>query len=157
MKNKIILLVEDNLDDQELAFLAFKRCRIPNKIVAVRDGTEALDYLFRTGPYAQRDMETTPAVILLDLNLPKVNGLEVLKKIRSDKRTQLLPVVILTSSQEEEDIVASYHLGANSFVQKPVNFDQFTEAARQMGTYWLQLNETPAKKGRSPCPPSCGS
>jgi two-component system, response regulator len=157
MKSKIILLVEDNPDDQELAFLAFERGRIPNTIVAVRDGMEALDYLFGTGPYAQRDSETMPAVILLDLNLPKVNGLEVLKKIRGDKRTQLLPVVILTSSQEEEDILASYHLGANSYVQKPVNFDQFTEAARQIGTYWLQINETPVRKGGFPCPPPCGS
>jgi two-component system, response regulator len=157
MKNKIILLVEDNPDDQELAFLAFERCHIPNKIVAVRDGMEALDYLFGTGRYAQRDPENMPAVILLDLNLPKVNGLEILKRIRSDKRTQLLPVVILSSSQEEEDILASYHLGANSYVQKPMNFDQFTEAARQMGTYWLLLNETPVKKGGFPWLPPCGS
>jgi two-component system, response regulator len=153
MKKKIILLVEDNPDDQKLAFLAFERCHIPTKIVAVQDGKEALDYLFRTGPYSQRDPETMPAVILLDLNLPRLSGLDVLKKIRGDRRTQLLPVVILTSSQEEEDILACYHLGANSYIRKPVDFDQFTEAARQMGTYWLLLNETPFKKGGFPCRP----
>ncbi len=148
MENKIILLVEDNPDDQELTLLAFERSNIANEVVVVRDGAEALDYLFGTGPYAQRDLKVMPTVILLDLKLPKVSGLEVLKKIRGDNRTRLIPVVILTSSKEEEDIIASYNLGANSYVRKPVDFIRFTEAARQLGMYWLLLNEAPLKKRR---------
>jgi CheY-like chemotaxis protein len=148
MDNKIILLVEDNPDDQELTLLAFERSNIANEVIVVRDGAEALDYLFGTGSYAHRDVTVMPTVILLDLKLPKVSGLEVLKKIRGDDRTRLIPVVILTSSKEEEDIIASYNLGANSYVRKPVDFVRFTDAARQLGMYWLLLNETPIKKRR---------
>ncbi len=143
MANREILLVEDNPDDVELTLHAFEEYNISNEIEVVEDGAEALDYLFATGAYAGRDMSEMPAVVLLDLKLPKVDGLEVLRRIRDDDRTKNLPVVILTSSSEEEDLTKSYELGANSYVRKPVNFDQFSEAVRQLGLYWLLLNEPP--------------
>lgn len=143
MKNKIILLVEDNPDDEALTVRALKKNNILNEVVVAHDGAEALDYLFGTGAYADRDMSVMPQVILLDLRLPKVDGLEVLQRLRADERTKLLPVVILTSSDEEQDIIDSYNLGANSYIRKPVDFDQFAEAVRQLGLYWLLLNKVP--------------
>ena len=143
MKNKVILLVEDNPDDVDLTLRALKKNNIMNEVVVVRDGAEALDYLFATGAYAGRDVSVTPSVTLLDLKLPKVDGLEVLRRLRANKRTELLPVVVLISSKEEQDMIASYRLGANSYVRKPVDFVEFTEAARQLGLYWLLLNEPP--------------
>lgn len=140
-KNHVILLVEDSPDDEELTRLAFKECKIANELVVARDGQEALDYLFASGKYSCRDECDQPQVVLLDLKLPKVDGLEVLHRIRTDERTKLLPVVILTSSKEEQDMVAGYSLGANSYIQKPVDFIQFVEAVRQLGLYWLVLNE----------------
>ncbi|RDJ26930.1 response regulator [Bosea caraganae] len=137
---KPILLVEDNPDDEELTLRAFRKNNIRNEIVVARDGVEALDYLFATGGHADRE-PGTPQVILLDLKLPRLDGLEVLRRIRSDERTKLIPVVILTSSREEQDLVDGYSLGCNSYVRKPVNFDEFMEAARQLGMYWLLLNE----------------
>jgi two-component system, response regulator len=142
-KNHIILLVEDNADDVELTRRAFERSNILNQIVVVGDGEEALDYLFATGSYVGRDTTVMPQVVLLDINLPKLNGLEVLRRLRGDDRTKRLPVVILTTSHEERDIIGSYDLGANSYVRKPVDFVQFSEAARQLGLYWLVLNEQP--------------
>lgn len=142
-KQKIILLVEDNPDDELLAVRALHKNNIGNEIVVARDGVEALDYLFGTGKYTGRDLSEMPQIILLDLKLPKVDGLEVLRKIRSDGRTRLLPVAVLTSSKEEKDLVDSYSLGANSYIRKPVDFDQFCEAVRQLGLYWLVLNEAP--------------
>ncbi len=139
--DKIILLVEDNASDEKLTLLAFKKCGVANEIVVVRDGAEALAFLFGTGAYASRDVSHTPQVILLDLGLPRVTGLEVLSRIRSDPRTQFLPVVILTSSQEERDRMQGYLLGANSYICKPVDTDAFTEAARELGLYWLVLNQ----------------
>lgn len=146
MKNseKIILLVEDNPDDELLTLMAFKDNNITNKIIVARDGEEALDFLFGTGMYKGRDLSIPPQVILLDLKLPKVDGMEVLRKIRSNPVTKILPVVILTSSKEEVDIVNSYQLGANSYIRKPVDFEQFSEAIRQLGLYWLVLNESPS-------------
>lgn len=141
-KNHTILLVEDNPDDEELTRLAFKECKFANKLVVARDGQDALDYLFANGKYSDRDVCDQPQMALLDLKLPKVDGLEVLRRIRADERTKLLPVVILTSSKQEQDLVAGYSLGANSYIQKPVDFNQFTEAVRQLGLYWLVLNET---------------
>ena len=143
MKEKIILLVEDNPDDEALTIRALEKNNILNKVVVARDGVEALDYLFAEGDYAGRDSADVPEVILLDLKLPKIDGLEVLKRIRADERTKLLPVVILTSSNEERDIISSYDLGANSYIRKPVDFIQFTEAVRQLGLYWLVLNVAP--------------
>ncbi len=143
MADKRILLVEDDPNDVELTLHAFEEYNISNEIEVVEDGAEALDYLFATGAYAGRDMSEMPGVVLLDLKLPKVDGLEVLRRIRDDDRTKNLPVVILTSSSEEEDLTKSYDLGANSYVRKPVNFDQFSEAVRQLGLYWLLLNEPP--------------
>jgi two-component system response regulator len=143
MKDKVILLVEDNPDDVALTLRAFKINNIRNEVVVANDGTEALDYLFATGRYAERNTGVQTQVVLLDLKLPKVDGLEVLRRMRADERTRLVPVVILTSSKEEQDIVAGYKLGANSYVRKPVNFDEFLEAARQLGLYWLLLNEAP--------------
>ena len=143
MKGKAILLVEDNQSDIDLTLRAFSKANIANEVVVVQDGQEALEYLFSTGPYADRKTEPRIAVILMDLKLPKVNGLEALQKIRSDSRTKRLPVVILTSSQEEEDIAASYDLGANSYIRKPVDFLQFSEAIVHVGMYWLALNEAP--------------
>jgi two-component system response regulator len=136
MAGKLVLLVEDNPDDIELAMLAFERNRIANEVVVARDGVEALDLLL--GPGA-----INPGLILLDLKLPKVGGLEVLKRLRSDERTKLLPVVVLTSSQEEQDIVSSYQFGANSYIRKPIEFDRFVVAVGQLGLYWLVLNELP--------------
>ncbi len=144
-RDKVILLVEDNADDELLTVRALKKNNILNDVVVARDGAEALDYLFRTGAYAGRDL-SAPQVVLLDLKLPKLSGLEVLKRIREDARTRMQPVVILTSSTEEQDLAASYGLGANSYIRKPVDFDQFSEAARQIGLYWLVLNEAPPKR-----------
>ena len=143
MKDRIILMVEDNPDDVELTMRSLKKHNISNEVVLARDGAEALDYLFATGAYADRDMSIMPAVILLDLKLPKISGLEVLQRLRADERTKLLPVVILTSSTEEQDMINGYKLGANSYVRKPVNFVQFNEAIKQLGLYWLLLNEPP--------------
>ncbi len=145
---KVILLVEDNASDEKLTVLAFKKCGVSNDVQVVRDGAAALDYLFGTGAFANRDLSVHPAVILLDLNLPKISGLEVLQRIRADERTKLLPVVILTASREEEDIVRGYTLGANAYVRKPVEFVAFAEAARTLGLFWLLLNEaSPVPRG----------
>lgn len=144
MDQKIILLVEDNPDDVALTERALKKNNIRNKLVVAADGVEALDYLFCSGKYAGQTT-TLPQVILLDLKLPRVSGLEVLKIIRTDERTKLLPVVILTSSKEEQDLIDGYKLGANSYMRKPVDFSQFQEAVKQLGLYWLVLNETPKK------------
>lgn len=146
-EGKIILLVEDNADDEVLTIRALKKNNILNEVVVARDGAEALDYLFGTGAHAGRDVSVPPQVVLLDLKLPKFSGLEVLKRIREDARTRLQPVVILTSSVEEQDVNAGYDLGANSYIRKPVDFSQFSEAARQIGLYWLVLNEAPPKTG----------
>lgn len=143
MKDKVILLVEDNPDDEELTIRTLKKNHIMNEMVIAHDGSEALDYLFGQGRYSGRDKHDLPVVILLDIKLPKISGLEVLKRIRGDKRTRLLPVVILTSSDEERDLVESYELGANSYVRKPVNFLEFQNAVQNLALYWLILNETP--------------
>jgi CheY-like chemotaxis protein len=143
MSNKIILLVEDNPSDVLLTKRALKKNKIANKLVVAEDGREALDYLLCSGKYAGRDVRDLPAVVLLDLKLPLIDGLEVLKEIRSNEFTKLLPVVILTSSDQEKDIIISYKLGANSYIRKPVDFKQFTEAVRTLGMYWLLLNEVP--------------
>ena len=143
MKRKTILLVEDNADDRLLTIRALKRSNIANSIDEVKDGQEALDFLFAKGDYAHREPKDLPQVVLLDLKLPKLDGLEVLKRIRENPITQHLPVVVLTSSKEQQDIVSSYQLGANSYVRKPVDFNEFAEAARQLGMYWLLLNEVP--------------
>jgi len=140
---KVILLVEDNPDDEALTLRALKRNNILNQVVVAHDGVEALDYLFGTGAHAGRDTRIQPQIILLDLKLPRVDGLEVLRRLRADPRTALQPVAILTTSNEESDIVSSYQLGANSFIRKPVDFDQFMEAVRQLGLYWLVLNVPP--------------
>lgn len=145
MENKMILLVEDNPDDEALTIRALKKNNIGNELSVVRDGAQALEFLFCTGAYADRDPKDKPQVILLDINLPKVDGLEVLRRIRADESTRLLPVVILTSSKEEQDLIKGYSLGANSYVRKPVDFDQFVEAVRQLGLYWLVLNEIPPR------------
>jgi len=145
MNDKMILLVEDNPDDEALTIRALQKNNIRNKVAIVRDGAEALDFLFCSGAYAGRDPNDVPQVVLLDLKLPKVDGLEVLRRIRANERTSLLPVVVLTSSKEEQDLLESYKNGANSYVRKPVNFDQFVEATRQLGLYWLILNEAPPK------------
>ncbi|MGH3089265.1 MAG: response regulator [Gammaproteobacteria bacterium] len=143
IRSHIFLLVEDNKNDVELALRAFEKSKVVNEIAVARDGEEALEYLFATGSHAGRDPKLMPDVVLLDLKLPKVDGLEVLRRIRADERTRRIPVVILTSSNEEKDVLASYDLGANSFVRKPVNFADFIEAARQLGLYWLVMNEPP--------------
>jgi two-component system, response regulator len=142
MTEKIIQLVEDNPDDVELTLRAFKKNQIQNKVIVANDGVEALDYLFGTGVHAERDMKDL-VVVLLDLKLPKIDGLEVLKRIRQDERTKLIPVIILTSSAEQKDVVNGYSLGANSYVRKPVEFDQFVEAMRHLGLFWLLWNEPP--------------
>ena len=143
--SKNILLVEDNPDDVALTLRAFKKNKIMNKVVVAKDGAEALDYLFGEGEYGGRDVNDTPQMILLDLKLPKINGLEVLKRIRESELTRLLPVIILTSSKEQQDLLDGYSLGANSYIRKPVDFDQFSEAVRQLGLYWLVLNIGPAE------------
>ncbi|MEO5886569.1 MAG: response regulator [Anaerolineales bacterium] len=145
MDDKMILIVEDNPDDEALTIRALKKNNIGHRLVVARDGAEALDYLFCTGIYSERDPRDLPQAILLDLKLPKIDGLEVLKRIRAEPRTSVLPVVILTSSKEELDILQSYRNGANSYVRKPVDFDEFLEAARQIGLYWLVLNEVPPR------------
>ena len=143
MNSDAILLVEDNPDDEQLALRALRRNNISNEIVVARNGVEALDYMFGTGDHAGRNPDLLPQVILLDLKLPKIDGLEVLRRIRANQRTKLAPVVILTSSNEEEDRFKGYDLGANSYVRKPVDFIKFTEAVNQLGLYWLVLNERP--------------
>lgn len=146
MYNKMILLVEDNPDDEALTLRALKKSNILNEVIVARDGVETLDYLFARGVYADRDISIMPQIILLDLKLPKMDGLEVLRCLRADERTKLLPVVILTSSKEEQDLLNGYSLGANSYICKPVDFSQFTEAVAHLGLYWLVLNESPPRK-----------
>ena len=143
MEDKAILLVEDNADDEALTLRALKKNNIRNEVIVAHDGAEALEYLFGTGKFAGRNTDFIPQVVLLDLKLPKVDGLEVLRRLRADQRTKLLPVVILTSSTEEQDRIRGYDLGANSYVRKPVDFSQFIDAVRQLGLYWLILNEAP--------------
>lgn len=140
---KLILLVEDNPDDEELTRLALAKSNVLNEVVVAHDGAEALDYLHGRGVHAGRDTDKMPIVVLLDLKLPKIDGIEVLRRIRENERTRLLPVVILTSSREDQDLIATYSLGANSYIRKPVDFEQFTDAVRQLGLYWLVLNENP--------------
>jgi two-component system response regulator len=142
MPDKEILLVEDNPDDEMLTLRALRKSNIANGVVVARDGVEALDYLFGTGAHAGRDMSIMPAVVLLDLKLPKLDGLEVLRRLRADARTHFLPVVILTSSREEQDLINGYSLGANSYIVKPVEFEKFIQAVGQLGLYWMLLNET---------------
>lgn len=143
MNNKAILLVEDNPDDVKLTLRALKKNNIMNEVVVAEDGVDALDYLFGTGKFAGRDTSAVPQMILLDLKMPRLDGLEVLQRIRADERTKLLPIVILTTSSEDRDRVESYKLGANSYVRKPVDFNQFVNAVQQLGLYWLVLNEAP--------------
>ena len=147
MESKVILLVEDNADDEELTIRTLKKNNILNEIVVVRDGSEALDYLLGKGDYSSRDTQQMPEIVMLDLKLPKISGLEVLRNIRSNESTSLLPVVILTSSDEEKDLIESYKLGANSYVRKPVDFHQFQDAVKQLAMYWLLLNESPPISG----------
>ena len=144
----MILLVEDNQDDEALTLRALKRNKIANEVVVARTGEEALDFLFGTGAHAGRDASVLPQVILLDLNLPRIDGLEVLRRVRANVRTKLLPVVVLTSSKEEQDLISGYSLGANSYVRKPVGFAEFTEAVKVLGMFWLLLNERPPSAGR---------
>jgi len=148
MEEKIILLVEDNPDDVDLTIRAFKKNNITNKIIVAKDGVKALDYLHGTGMYDGRDTKDLPVVILLDLKLPKIDGLEVLRRIRQDELTRLIPVVILTSSAEQKDMVEGYKLGANSYIRKPVDFEQFVEAVKILGIYWTLWNETPTSLNR---------
>lgn len=143
-RNNIILLVEDNADDEALTLRALHKHRLGNDVVVTRDGEEALEFLFGTGRYAARDMSQRPQVVLLDLKLPKIDGLEVLRRLRADERTRLLPVVVLTSSNEQRDIIQAYDLGTNSYVRKPVNFNDFVEAVGQLGLYWFLVNEPPS-------------
>jgi two-component system, response regulator len=146
MAEQTILLVEDNSDDEELTRIAFAEAKVANRLEVVRDGQEALDYLFAEGPHAERDVRDLPQLVLLDLKLPKIDGLEVLRRLRADDRTALLPVVILTSSTEEQDLLRGYRNGANSYVRKPVDFGEFVEAVRSLGLYWLVLNHTPPRR-----------
>lgn len=147
MKNELeILLVEDNPTDAELTIRALNKHHLANNLIHVKDGQAALDFLFATGPYAGRNTNELPKVVLLDLKLPKIGGIEVLRQIRSDERTKLVPVVVLTSSHEDRDVIETYDLGANSYIVKPVEFDNFSEAVRNMGMYWLLLNEPPIRK-----------
>lgn len=148
-RNCLILPVEDNPNDVELTLRAFEKISVTNKIVVAHDGEQAIHYLFSTGPHADRDPAMMPEVVLLDMNLPKLDGLGVLRRIRADERTRRLPVVVLTSSKEEKDVLASYDLGANSFIRKPVHFGQFVDAARHLGIYWLTMNEPPPEKGNA--------
>jgi two-component system response regulator len=140
---KVILLVEDNPSDEKLTLAALKKCGVANKVVVERDGAAAIDYLLGTGAHAGRDVSALPTVVMLDLQLPRLDGLEVLRRIRADERTKTLPVVILTSSKEEQDVASSYRLGANAYVRKPVDFGEFAEAAKTLGLFWLLLNESP--------------
>ena len=142
MSEKVILLVEDHPDDEELTMRALGKNKIFNKVGVARDGVQALEYLFGTGAHTGRDLSVMPQLILLDLKLPKIDGLEVLRRLRADERTRFLPIVILTSSKEEQDLLKSYKLGANSYVRKPVDFVEFTQAVQQLGLYWLILNES---------------
>jgi CheY-like chemotaxis protein len=142
-QKNVLLLVEDNPDDEELTLLAFEQSPIANEVVVAHDGVEALDYLFGTGIHADRNLSVMPALILLDLQLPRINGLEVLQRLRADPRTKLLPVVILTTSNEQQDLINSYSLGCNSYIRKPVDYDQFMTAVQQLGMYWLLINEPP--------------
>jgi CheY-like chemotaxis protein len=144
LRDAVILLVEDNPDDEALTLRAMQKNHLVNPVVVVHDGVEALDYLFATGQFSNRDSAELPAVILLDLKLPRLDGLEVLKRLRENPTTRMIPVVILTTSNEENDIVSSYSLGANSYVRKPVDFEQFTDAVGKMGMYWLLINENPS-------------
>jgi two-component system response regulator len=144
---RIILLVEDNPDDEELTLMALKENNILNEVVVAHDGEEALEYLFGTGKWAGRNPASLPQLILLDLKLPKLGGMEVLQRLRAEPRTQLIPVVVLTSSSEEDDVVSSYRLGANSYVRKPVEFGDFSAAVKQVGLYWLLLSELPPQGG----------
>ncbi|MCU0537639.1 MAG: response regulator [Hydrococcus sp. Prado102] len=146
MKEKMILLVEDNPDDEALTLRAFKKSNILNEVVVARDGVQALDFLFATGTYSDRDVNIMPQIVLLDIKLPKIDGLEVLRRLRSDERTKMLPVIILTSSKEEQDLINGYKFGCNSYIRKPVDFSQFSESIRQLGLYWLVLNETPPRR-----------
>jgi CheY-like chemotaxis protein len=150
MNRKGILLVEDNPADQKLTIHALREHNVVNEIVLARNGVEALDYLFGTGQYAGRDTSQMPTLVLLDLNMPKIDGLEVLRRLRSDERTKLLPVVVLTSSKEEQDLVNSYRLGCNSYIRKPVDFEQFAQSVQQLKLYWLVLNKTPPSAGLYP-------
>jgi two-component system response regulator len=143
MASNSILLVEDNPDDEALTLRAFRKNNVTNEVIVARDGAQALDYLFGTGAYANRDITLLPQVVILDLKLPKIDGLEVLRRLRASPQTKLLPVVILTSSNEEQDRLEGYGMGANSYVRKPVDFSQFLDAVRQLGLYWLLLNERP--------------
>ena len=143
MDNKVILLVEDSPRDEALTLRALKKSNIVNEVVVARDGVEALEYVFGTGAHEDRDLSLMPQLVLLDLKLPKIDGLEVLRRLRADTRTRRLPVVVFTSSSEEEDMIGSYSLGANSYIRKPVEFEQFLEATKQLGMYWLVLNEAP--------------
>ncbi len=145
MDSKFILLIEDSEDDIKLTEMAFKENNIKNELVVLRDGAEAMDYIFCKGTYSNRDKNKLPALILLDIKLPKINGIEVLKQLRSNIRTKLIPVVILTSSKEEKDLINGYSFGCNSYVRKPVNFNEFTGAMKQLGLYWIILNEEPPK------------
>jgi two-component system, response regulator len=140
---KLILLVEDSASDEKLALLAFKRCGVPHEMVVARDGADALDYVFATGKHAGRDPTARPALVLLDLKLPRVSGLDVLRRIRAHPDTKLLPVVVLTASREDEDLTSSYTLGANAYLRKPVDFVEFSEAAKTLGAFWLRFNELP--------------
>lgn len=148
VKDKIILLVEDNPDDEALTIRALKKNNILNEVVVMRDGVEALDYMFRRGKYANRSPDANPQVVLLDLKLPKVDGLEVLKQLRENENTRLQPIVVLTTSNEDQDIINSYELGVNSYIRKPVDFNEFMDAVRELGLYWLVLNETPPGYGK---------
>lgn len=146
MNDKSILLVEDNPDDEELTLRALHQSKIANEVVVAHDGSEALEYLFGTGAHTGRDLERMPGLVLLDLKLPKLDGIDVLRRLRADPRTKLIPVVIMTSSSEEEDVLRSYESGANSYVRKPVQFAAFANAVTQLGLYWMLLNETPVRR-----------
>jgi two-component system, response regulator len=145
MEKKMILLVEDNPDDEILTLRALKKSNILNEVVVARDGVEALDFLFATGSWCDRDADIMPQIVLLDIKLPKIDGLEVLQRLRADERTKMLPIIILTSSKEEQDVVNGYKFGCNSYIRKPVDFSQFSEAVRQLKLYWLVLNQTPPR------------
>lgn len=147
MNHKVILLVDDNPDDVELTLRAFKKSNILNEVVVAKDGVEALDYLFGTGKYAGRDTTVMPSLILLDLKMPRLDGFEVLQRLRANERTKLLPVVVLTSSREEQDLIKGYKFGANSYIRKPVDFVEFMNAVKQLGMYWLLINEPPITRG----------